>query len=548
MRISREKFESLLDGHAEFLKITNNSKAPVSSFKKDGPNRYQSIPKKGNYGVIPRGRLIVLDVDTHRYDMNLDEQVAAFSVLLGVDLKETLTVTTPSGGRHFYLLLPEDADPSILPKTTLRSAKEEIRELAEMPDLSIDADIRSAAALAYAIGPGSCFRDFQYQVSKFAPVLEVPSKGYENLVQVRNLSEKRKRKTLRENRKKFQENATEEFESFDTVPAETIEKLRYSLLKSDAIAYHEKRSVVKAALHCCYSDVAIARACRDLEIDKDTFTGRRIRLGTIISDMAKFHPTHRYHGGFCPIPKEKKRAELKAVTFDPEKMKARQKARRASGKSWRTMVPRVVDVPRVHEMLMKQTNRSKPTSQIVHALWIVDELIQPLSNIGILKLRLPLTLIQANLGLTKSQASQALRLLRQTGVIAVTKKQHQGATCLYVLSGDFVHEGLTKGLRSTWATWIFEDAGESMKPACLWSAEDAAFNIAATGEQVFISDYLKTQGELDPIVSGLIPKPSRRETRLLKELLSDETQWLDSHQGVRLKREPRKAGSSSRRS
>ena len=87
-----------------------------------------------------------------------------------------------------------------------------------------------------------------------------------------------------------------------------------------------------------------------------------------------------------------------------------------------------------------------------------------------------------------------------------------------------------------------------MKPACLWSAEDAAFNIAATGEQVFISDYLKTQGELDPIVSGLIPKPSRRETRLLKELLSDETQWLDSHQGVRLKREPRKAGSSSRRS
>lgn len=62
---------------------------------------WEHIDEGGNYGVVTGyGNLVVLDID----DVRLDKYV-------GLTLPETFTVTTGSGGHHYYFILSEPCPP-----------------------------------------------------------------------------------------------------------------------------------------------------------------------------------------------------------------------------------------------------------------------------------------------------------------------------------------------------------------------------------------------------------------------------------------------------
>ena len=84
------------------------------------------------YGVVTEG-LLVVDIDAHRGG----EETWASLVVGRPALPETLTVTTPRGGRHLYFALPEGV--AVAPGADR---------------LGPGVDVKSGPG-AYVVGPGS---------------------------------------------------------------------------------------------------------------------------------------------------------------------------------------------------------------------------------------------------------------------------------------------------------------------------------------------------------------------------------------------------------
>ena len=87
-----------------FCKVEKDKKKPFETGWQEKPYKFNDSPLKehldegGNYGVIAGyGKLRIVDID----DLNL---VPIFDELF----KDTFSVQTPSGGRHYYIICDYD--------------------------------------------------------------------------------------------------------------------------------------------------------------------------------------------------------------------------------------------------------------------------------------------------------------------------------------------------------------------------------------------------------------------------------------------------------
>lgn len=489
---ARRAFGQLLGEKANYLKIRSDSKAPVGSFLKGKRNRYKRIPKEGNYGIIPQGGLVILDVDVHKGG-SVDEQLCAFSELLCMDLTKTLTIMSPSGGLHVYLELPDAADSFRLPKTTLRSFSREIQETLGR-EFVVDADIRSEAANAYVVGPGSKLEG-TYKIHRNLPIAKIPAEGLARITALPTAKETNRPKMVVNDQVVAVPPLEDEIPTIhgpkdSAIPSNLIlERLHRALQKRKYRTFHQQRAFVKAALHCCYSNEAIARACIALNVNKDSHSGGTISRAALQTDLNKFNPTQSFHGSYCPVGLERKKKKTAAAygAYDWEehlkKVQAKNAARSALAVEdmFLRPNPRVLNLRLISDTLLRSTKRGVKAKQYVAAMMIVEGFLQPLTNAGAEKILLAQVTLQEELGLTASQVSQGLRLLRSLRVVELRNRQKQGVAPTYVVHSQFIHKKLTFHLRRTWVEQ--KHYGDERK--LIYSPREGGFRTALGGEPVF---------------------------------------------------------------
>ena len=509
---------------AHYLLLAKDSKAPVGKYSQGGKNRL-TRPTDDNFGVIPQRRLIILDIDNHNQDASsVNEQVDFFSRFFEVDFRNTLTVKTPSGGMHIYLRLPAPitkANAHLFPKATLRGYSEEFSEIAN-EYIKLDADIRSAATLGYVVGPwneiaitedvdpDSRSSGIVTHIGKYIPtvgehsigsskddqrsigIAEIPAAGVAKLKKVVQLSKDNKSAVVVKrsvNRQKFDtalDTDVVKGKPGDAVVANLVKSLAGMGLKS----FHAKRAFVKAALHCCHSDLAIAAVCVDLKINRDTYTDDEISLKCLVRDLEAFQPHDKYHGIYCLKGRRKRSKSVTDESLDNGKslednmellrnrMRAGKIARYAGDQ--RRIDPRVIDPALVSSALMGDSK--KPSQQYRDAMAIFDYFIQPLSNAGARRILLAKRAVASNLNLTDSRVTQAMRILRDRGILIIKQRQRTGMAPTYAVSHDFTHVELTTALRMVWKG---SESVEMIEHAPIYfNREACAFVSVFSGEEL----------------------------------------------------------------
>lgn len=536
----RQDFAKILGDDAEYLRVMPLGKNPLGSFKKGKPNRLKHVPLDGNFGVIPTNRLVILDIDAHHAGASMEGQILAFSQILGVDLESTFSVDTPNEGRHYYLRIPRRRDVLNIPKTTLRSASAAINELLGY-DLVIDADLRSQAANAYVLGPSSSIPEGRYTAINWNKIQTISEQGYKNLEFLREESTK-KDPTIAKAPKvidlwKSDPIVVDRKNIYSTPPPKKIiTRLNTNMNARGFSTYHQKRAYLKAALNCCYSTEAIAIVCADLNVDMDSSTNNKLTRFNLYKDLNRFNPTDTYHGAYCPQRKEQAR---KDKVWEPattealiEKTKERIRKRRERTPSQYSAGDfRVVDTKKVYKYLMEQTNRTVPTTQIRNAMFIVENMIQPLSNVGVGRYLLNNKFIVENSHMSGSQVTAALRVLRSANVLRIDEKQHTGATTVYRLFPHFYDRKLTMFLRKTWGNNVLQGEFDEHKPALLWSVRSASFVFVYSGQAAHTNravQYLAEQ-QMESVAYN-----DTNELALLvaRSYLKFERKWLDENSFV----------------
>lgn len=488
-RSNRKKIQSLLSGNAKYLRIKDNSKAPSSSFAQGRRNRLKNIPKEGNYGIIPENKLFILDFDCHNEGFSsIDEQIDFFSNFFKIDLRKSFSVVTQTGGIHVYLLFPDNVDDFSVddfPKASLRSYSQAF-SIFSGKEIKLDADIRSGLVNGYVVGPESyssivntihekywvADNTVGFDMNDDFTILSVSHESLENLKKVVKLRETLQNSTVDELGRKRHEDALKALSvspGYEPVektkvkpPIEILSRLKNSINSKNLASYHSKRAFAKAALHCCYEDYAIAIACIEMGIDKDSYTKNSVGFRYLLSDLKKFTPDNRYHGFYCDQGKKNlktlKENDYKDIRYDTEfnledfkkKVQKKIEERSFSRSSYRVINPRVLDVGKISSKILKEKKKMNPPQQYFDAMMIVDYFLQPLSNVGASRVLLARTAICERLNMSPSQATQALRLLRDNNVILVEERQRTGLAPTYSVSSDFTNNYLTKALRLSW--------------------------------------------------------------------------------------------------
>lgn len=506
MSFTRAALIPLLGKNANFLRLKEDSKRPTGSYSEGKRNRLKRPPKSGNYGIIPLERLIVLDIDTHPGGSPVEDQISIFSDFLEVDLTKTFTVETPSKGFHFYLWLPEDSFINLrsLPRASLRVYQDEFQDLMGTT-VAIDADIRSGAANGYVVGPESVVDGGLYRCVNDSEILEIPYQGLDNMLylQAQRVAKKRQEREAKKraaaNKDQWIEGVLPNGQISSPPPQETLERVRQGLRKKSFKTFHQKRAFVYYALTCCYTIESIADACADLDVDRDTASRKRIPRRRVISDLQKIDTPGNGHSTYCAVGFKSKRARAveharAKQTFEDYSSRrvAKMKAQRASEiQYFRAGSPKVIDITLVFEALTAKSNRKRMTNQMKHCLGIVEFFLQPLSNLGARKIVLSKQRIAEELSLTDSQVTQALRLLRQVGVIELASKQVPGMAASYYVSDRFKDKQLTQYLKFTWGhTTALAKDGSEFKPAVLYLPREHVIVQAFTGEKAHTNSAL----------------------------------------------------------
>lgn len=532
----RRTLAHALGKQAKYTRLRADRKAPTRSFKEGKPNRMKSPPAEGNYGVIPQGRLMILDFDEHREDSwSIDEQIDFFSEFLEVDLRSSLSVITQSGGVHIYLLFPESVcsdDIETLPKASLRGYNHSFSQMVGT-EVKLDADIRTSAVNAYVVGPTSSIK-FPSKKTKYnGYIMANESFGFKNFnfeiltisdngfLKLQEISAMKKRIDVPKDTSRTIDisSMTELIEkglinSIPTLPdwAEEVHdtnlihgrpdltvmgRLRRKLNSEDIQAYHKSRAFVKASLHCCYDDYSIALACSILEINKDSYRGDSIGFPQLMRDIRRFKPSVRYHGGYCHKGRQQ---SLKHYSnnagdkdFDVDEFKRKRKewveykrSRKPSGMS----NPRVLDVGKISEAIVGDSRKKKPSQQYFDAMNIVNYYLQPLSNVGALRILLAYSDVSKSLNISTSRVRQAMRILRERRILQVAEKQKTGMAASYIVSETFQHEFLTKSLKLTWGKFNSEKADNRIDRSIYFDFSDGTYKTVFVNEIVEpISDF-----------------------------------------------------------
>lgn len=503
----RSTISKKLSGIARYVEIKSGTKVAVSNFSDE--NSATEVPASGDYGIIPKKNLFVLDIDSHAGSgITIDSQIDTFSELLGIDLRNTLAVSTPSGGFHAYMLAPVDADNLQNGLQNLNSYSKAISHLLGR-EVTVDADIRTGKSAGYTVGPTSIsltvvpasetqaeqrllgFYKIADETHGFSPLsndaelLCMSEEGFARFARLKTLKQDLADEEIRVRRaekaaarKAAMDDATLSKDSLDSSrdvhsaegankldslpPSDLLRKLEKEMIARNMQTFHQKRSFVKAALHCCHSDSAIAQVSMDFDIDRDSGSQDSISYKELIIDLQRFTPSIRFHGGYCSISQiEAKKAHLNLaaedVEFNLEEFKAKNAERVANRRVSRyefgyrgAVSPKVLDTAAISTKLLEGSRRKTPSKQYLDAMAIVDYFLQPLSNVGSKTILLARTAIETRLEMTASRASQALRILREKEVIYVSDKQKTGLAATYSVNEEFTHARLTKTLKMLW--------------------------------------------------------------------------------------------------
>jgi hypothetical protein len=469
---TREQLTRMLGDRANYVTLKEGTKEPTGTYRQKGHRqaraRVLEVPNSGNYGVIPVRDFFVLDIDVHKAE--LEKSKMFFERFFGVDLSQTLYLKTPSGGLHYYLRMPAGY---VIFNGSLRPYSKKLAEMLGDDEVPvIDADIRSSDATGYVVGPGSF-------VSKMRDGTEYPTPGRYHLQgrsreilrsgdfqQLQEISEEavkilsklrtiQKEKSLPREQKEKLEKVVEipliESKPDPSVVIRVRAGLKRRVKKNGKLEYHRRRAFVSAALRCCYSDYTIALACVELEVDRDSYTSKRLSMWQIIDDLHRLRKSnpHTDHTSYCLIGQEKVRSRSEK-TLDQflEETKIKLQTRTLAREKHRKY-PRVVHVTRVIARLEAEKRRKLPqvTSD---ALLLIDLLFQPLLNVGASRVVLAVLPVSEALQLTPSRVSAATRLLRSKRIISLVDKQKTGLAPTYTVTEDYIHKPLTAAIKHQW--------------------------------------------------------------------------------------------------
>ena len=105
----------------------------TANYAYDDPKLITWLKEGGNYGVLPTGRQLIIDIDRDGMD--------GLRTTLIQSLGPTFTVKTPHGGEHRYYVLDDNQDRMNLPLTDFKTGR--------------NAGHIKAGSGGYVVGPGS---------------------------------------------------------------------------------------------------------------------------------------------------------------------------------------------------------------------------------------------------------------------------------------------------------------------------------------------------------------------------------------------------------
>lgn len=454
-KVIRETYKDLNVG---FVPLRPNSKIEFI----DG-----DFNTSNNIGVriSSESNFFVLDLDVKNPESSLESQLDYFSELFNVDLRKTFTISTPSGGLHCYLYLPEGLNFGkfpYFPKGNLNKGKpnEALKSILSS-DVIIDCDIRTSESGGYFLAPTSVIDGVEYSpVNIKTPILTIGEKGVENIGLVSDLIES---KSSVRTRNVNSSNVLNEDNKIHVMPpSKDIKAFAKSLKETHSeSSYHAKRAKLITAFFCCYSVEVLEKLCVTLGIDKDTHRKGRMSARELRYDVVNFIPDYAGHGLYCEIGKRRGRSVRKPkIVYTEEKLEelaAYNRKRVAERKiarnpEYQRVYPRVLDIALISSTLLTGSNgrMRRKSQQYFDALNIVENFTQVLSNVGVKIIVLARDAISSRLNITESRTAAALRLLRESGVLVIHSKPQTGLATTYVVPEKFTHPTLTKSLRMAW--------------------------------------------------------------------------------------------------
>lgn len=167
----------------ELLRLKKNGKAPLVAGSFNGEDKAEVkkwVAEGGNYGILT-GKLsgiAVIDIDTHNGVSGADN-LKEFCEKYDIELPDTKTVMTPSGGLHLYYNLPEKYNETQL-----------IQNHKELEGVDFQTHGR------YIVGWGSTIEGVKYEVIDNSPIADLPVKWFElfkdKTIQKKNKKRERK--------------------------------------------------------------------------------------------------------------------------------------------------------------------------------------------------------------------------------------------------------------------------------------------------------------------------------------------------------------------
>lgn len=165
------------------LRIKKNGKSPLvaGSFNGENENIVRDwIKEGGNWGYLTGSLngVVVIDIDTHNSISGADN-LKEFCEKYDIELPDTKTVMTPSGGLHMYYNLPEKYNDVQF-----------IQNHRELEGVDFQCSGR------YVLGWGSKIDGVKYEVIDNSPIADLPSKWFDIFTDktIQKKNKKRERK------------------------------------------------------------------------------------------------------------------------------------------------------------------------------------------------------------------------------------------------------------------------------------------------------------------------------------------------------------------
>ncbi|MGV2809927.1 bifunctional DNA primase/polymerase [Enterococcus faecalis] len=167
----------------ELLRLKKNGKAPLFAGSFNGEDKVEVkkwVAEGGNYGILTGkiSGIVVIDIDTHNGVSGADN-LKEFCEKYDIELPDTKTVMTPSGGMHLYYNLPEKYNDVQF-----------IQNHKELEGVDFQTHGR------YVVGWGSTIEGVKYEVIDNSPIVDLPAKWFDIFTDktIQKKNKKRERK------------------------------------------------------------------------------------------------------------------------------------------------------------------------------------------------------------------------------------------------------------------------------------------------------------------------------------------------------------------